>query len=156
MSKAVRRAVFDCNTFLQALSSTHGPAGRCVQLAIAGEVDLYISPALLQELREVTGRPKVILKLRLVEERVQEFFDSIEIAATLLEGFPEPFVYRRDADDEHYVNLALAARARLIVSRDKDLLDLMDLTKPEAAEFQKQFPFLRILNPLEFLNELTV
>ncbi len=75
-------------------------------------------------------------------------------AGTLLQGFPELFAYQRDPEDAHYVNLAVAADARLIVSRDKDLLDLMDLAKPEAADFQNRYPALRILSPVEFLREV--
>jgi len=148
------RVVFDCNTFLQALASPEGPAGQCVQLAIDRKINLFVSPSVLEELREVTSRPKVITRLRLHTNRVEEFFEAIEIAATLLVGFPEVFSYPRDPDDAHYVNLALAADAKLIVSRDRDLLDLMDLTKVEAADFQKRFPALRILNPVEFLFEI--
>jgi putative PIN family toxin of toxin-antitoxin system len=147
------RVVFDCNTFLQALAAPEGPAGRCIQLAINGTVSLYISPPVLEELRDVTSRPKVIKKLRLVSGRVDDFIETIEIAATLLEGFPELFSYQRDPDDAHYVNLALAAKAKLIVSRDKDLLDLMDSTKPEATEFQKRFPTLHIVDPVGFLRD---
>lgn len=148
------RAVFDCNTLLQALASPAGPAGGCVQLAVDGKIDLFLSPGVLEELRDVTSRPKVIAKLRLVPDRVEEFFEAIEIAATLLAGFPEVFLYARDPEDAHYVNLALAADARLIVSRDLDLLDLMDATKPEAGEFQRRFPNLRILDPVGFLREV--
>ena len=50
--------------------------------------------------------------------------------------------------------LAVAADAKLIVSRDKDLLDLMDSAKPEAADFQARFPLLRILDPVLFLREI--
>lgn len=135
---ATTRVVFDCNTYLQALAAPEGPAGQCVQLAIDAKVNLFISPIVLEELREVTSRPKVTTKLHLVADRVEEFFEAIEIAATVLTGFPEVFSLQRDPDDAHYVNLALAADAKLIVSRDKDLLDLMDSTKPEAAEFQKR------------------
>ncbi|MDP9174026.1 MAG: hypothetical protein M3O30_09195 [Planctomycetota bacterium] len=81
-------------------------------------------------------------------------FAAIEKAATLLTGFPEVFVYERDPDDAQYINLALAAGAQLIVSRDKDLLDLMDIGRPESAVFQSRFPELRILNPVGFLREM--
>jgi len=37
---------------------------------------------------------------------------------------------------------------------DKDLLDLMDSTKPQAADFQDRFPLLRILDPVSFLREI--
>jgi predicted nucleic acid-binding protein len=59
----------------------------------------------------------------------------------------------RDPDDSHYVNLALAADAKLIVSRDRDLLDLMDNSIPEGLDFQGRFPSLRILDPVAFLRE---
>ena len=129
------RVVFDCNTFLQALASPNGPAGRCVQLAIDGKVELFLSPTVVEELHDVASRAKVIAKLHLSHDRTQEFIEVIDVTAMLLMGFLEPFVYQRDPDDAHYVNLAVAADAKLIVSRDKDLLDLMDSTKPEAADF---------------------
>jgi putative PIN family toxin of toxin-antitoxin system len=150
------RVVFDCNTFLQALSAPDGPAGHCVRLAIDGMVSLFVSSRVLEELREVTRRARVIAKLHLVGDRVEDFFETIEIAATLLDGFPEVFVYQRDPDDAHYINLALAAGAKLIVSRDRDLLDLMDATKSEAVEFQKRFPTIQILDPVGFLREVGV
>jgi putative PIN family toxin of toxin-antitoxin system len=153
---APARVVFDCSTFLQALASPRGPAGRCVQLAIEGKVNLFISPYVLEELREVTSRPKVIVQLRLVTNRVEEFFEAVEIAATLLDGFPEVFTYHRDPDDAHYVNLALAAQAKLIVSRDRDLLDLMDRGREPGADFAVRFPQLRILDPVRFLLEVDV
>jgi putative PIN family toxin of toxin-antitoxin system len=153
---ASTRVVFDCNTLLQGLASPRGPAGRCVQLAIDGRIGLFISPVILEELREVTARPRVIAKLHLDTARVEEFIALIEASATILDGFPEPFVYQRDPDDAHYVNLAHAAGARLIVTRDNDLLDLMDLSKPEAIEFQKFYPALRIVNPVAFLTEFGI
>jgi predicted nucleic acid-binding protein len=52
------------------------------------------------------------------------------------------------------VNLALVTGSRLIVSRDKDLLSLMDLAQPEGKDFRARFPDLRILNPVAFLSDL--
>jgi uncharacterized protein len=148
------RVIFDCNTLLQALASPDGPAGKCVQLVIDGKVDLYVSPTVLEEFAEVASRPKVIAKLHLTPNRTQEFLEVIEVTATVLAGFPEPFVYQRDPDDAHYVNLAATANANVIVSRDKDLLDLMDPTKPDAVDFHNRFPLLRILDPVSFLGEI--
>jgi putative PIN family toxin of toxin-antitoxin system len=147
------RVVFDCNTLLQALASPEGPAGQCVQLAIDGKVHLFLSPYVIEELRDVISRPKVITKLELITERVDEFIEAIQIASTILDGFARPFSYERDPDDAEYVNLAIAADAKLIVSRDKDLLDLMSASNPEAADFQRRFPSVRILSPVGFLRE---
>jgi putative PIN family toxin of toxin-antitoxin system len=149
------RVVFDCNVFLQAMSDTGAPSGQCVKLAFEGKAELFISRFVINELRRVTTRPKVVAKLRLSSDRIDQFLTAIERVATLIVNVPEFFSYRRDPTDAHYINLALAANAKLIVSRDRDLLDLMDRTKPEAADFNNRFPQLQILDPVEFLREVS-
>ena len=62
------------------------------------------------------------------------------------------FNYPRDPKDEPYLNLAIEAKARFLVSRDKDILDLRDGAEPSAIEFQQRFPEIRIMEPLEFLQ----
>ena len=54
------------------------------------------------------------------------------------------------------MNLAVAAQATLIVTRDNKLLNLMDAGRPEANQFQARFPFLRILNLVQFLHAIRV
>jgi putative PIN family toxin of toxin-antitoxin system len=147
------RVVFDANIYMQALFSPSGPSGRCLQLAFDGRVHLFISPFVLDELREVTSRPKIRHKHHLAQDRIDDFVEAIEIAATVLDDFLEPFAYKRDPDDAHYVNLALAAGARLIVSRDTDLLELMEAAKKDAIDFQTRFPTLRIMDPVSFLRD---
>jgi putative PIN family toxin of toxin-antitoxin system len=147
------RVVFDCNTLLQGLASPHGPAGTCTQLVLGGEVQLFLSTAVIDELRDVGRRPRVARKLGLDSERLEAFIQMLERTGTVLTGFKALFVYGRDPDDAHYVNLALAAGARLIVSRDRDLLDLMDGERREGADFQRRFPSLRVVTPVEFLRE---
>lgn len=62
---------------------------------------------------------------------------------------PEVALLARDPKDEPYINLALAAGAAFLVSRDNDLLDLM--TDPE---FRGRFPGLQIVDPATLLREL--
>lgn len=50
------KAVLDCNVFLQALGNPSGPAGRCVQAALAGQFQLFIARLLIDELLEVCPR----------------------------------------------------------------------------------------------------
>jgi putative PIN family toxin of toxin-antitoxin system len=147
------RVVFDCNTFIQAAANPNGAAGRCVHLVLIGTVELFVSSKVLDELRGLADRPKVMRKLRLTPERVVAFGTTIERAASVLSNVPDRFTHARDPDDSIYVNLALAADARLIVSRDLDLLDLMDRSLPDARVFQSRFPQLRIVTPPEFLRE---
>lgn len=51
------------------------------------------------------------------------------------------------------MNLALAARAKYVVTRDNDLLALMDESRPEARQFAKLFGSLRIIEPQTLLRE---
>jgi putative PIN family toxin of toxin-antitoxin system len=119
-----------------------------------GKVNLFVSPAVMEELRDVAGRPKVVTRLQLTVERTEEYLDVIQATASVLVDIREAFVYERDPEDARYVNLAVAAGADVIVSRDKDLLDLMNPTNPQGAEFRKRFPNIRILDPVSFLREI--
>jgi len=145
--------VFDCNVFMQALGFPRGPAGRCLELVWEGKLKLLLSQQILAEVQSVTARPKIAAKLRVRAARIDKFISSIESSGQLLDTFPDVFVYARDPRDAHYVNLALAARAGVIVSRDKDLLELIDRSTPDGCRFHEQFPALRILDPVSFLKE---
>jgi putative PIN family toxin of toxin-antitoxin system len=148
------RVVFDCNTYLQALAAPEGPAGRCVQSAFDGVVLLFICPEVLDEIRDVASRPAVAAKLQLAPDRVDEFLEAIQITATILRNCAKAFVCERDPDDEIYVDLAVAAGAEFIVTRDNDLLDLTDSSKAGGAEFLSRFPSLRIVTPVQFMREI--
>lgn len=90
-------------------------------------------------------------KYRLTEEEVDEFSAVLRRRATFIETVPHVFVYERDPDDAHYVDLAVAAKASLIVSRDKDLLELRDETTETGRTFVVRFPELLVLTPPEAL-----
>jgi len=148
------RVVFDCNVFIQALGAPSGPAGECVKLVLDGKVALFVSPRVLSELRSVATRSKVAAKLRVRASRIDRFIANIESVARVIEFFAEIFTYQRDPADAHYINLAIAAGANHVVTRDKDLLELMDRSKRDGQKFHRQFPALRIVDPVSFLKEL--
>jgi putative PIN family toxin of toxin-antitoxin system len=144
--------VFDCNVFLQAFLSDRGPAYGCLRMALDGHVRLAVSPVVLEEIRELPLRPKLQRFSAMSVERVERVLAQILPILTIIRDVPEVFQYARDPDDAHYVNLALAAGATTIISRDKDLLDLMDPSRPEAQDFRRQFPQLLIVTPEMFLK----
>jgi putative PIN family toxin of toxin-antitoxin system len=148
---APERVVFDCNVYFQALISPLGPAGQLFAQAAAKRLELFISDYVLAELRELTAEVRIQNKYKLTQEVLDEFFDKVSLAATLVEAVPSVFEFPRDPDDAHYVDLAVAANAKLIVSRDKDLLSLADVTSPEGQDFHARFPDLAILTPPELL-----
>ena len=68
---------------------------------------------------------------------------------------PKEFSYPRDEDDEPYINLAIAAGAGFIISRDRDLLDLMTGHADKCKEFRQRFrPLKVVVEPGEFLKVL--
>ena len=65
---------------------------------------------------------------------------------------PKSFRLERDPKDEIIIDLAVEAEADYIVSRDKDLLDLMNGFTDDCKEFRQRFRFLTAVEPLEFLR----
>jgi putative PIN family toxin of toxin-antitoxin system len=114
-----------------------------------GQISLVISPQVLAEVQQVLGRSKVRAKFpHLTDERVSRFMQWIEERAIAVDEVPQAFSYPRDPNDEPYINLAIASEARYLVSRDRDLLDLM------ADEgFWQRTPNLTILDPVALLQE---
>jgi putative PIN family toxin of toxin-antitoxin system len=96
-------------------------------------VELFVSSAILEEVAEVLERPRLRRRSpRLTFDRIDGFLDRLRRIATLVREVPEIVRLARDPDDEAYLNLAIAADAEYIVTRDHDLLDLMD--KKQSAE----------------------
>ncbi len=148
------RVVFDCNVFFQAAISSTGPARRLLQITVDGRLELFASEYIIEELATLTADPRIKNKYRLNDEELAEFFAVIRRHATFVEFVPAVFEFSRDPKDAHYVDLALAVDAKLIVSRDKDLLSLRDASTADGKDFTARFPGLEILTPPEALRQL--
>jgi putative PIN family toxin of toxin-antitoxin system len=156
MTPVIPGAVFDCVVLLQAAASTKGPAFACMQLVRSGQVHIFLDWHVFAEITDVLNRPGLHRKFKtLTLEVAADFLRDLSNDAKYLREVPEVFVYPRDPNDEPYVNLAVAAEVRYLVTWDKDLLDLMDETTPAGADFRERFPALLILSPVAFLRELS-
>lgn len=104
----------------------------------------------MAEVRDVLTRPKTLRKFpALSPEAVDAFLQDVEGLAVRVDSVPRNFALPRDPKDEPYINLALAAGALHLVSRDRDLLDLMG-----DSDFRQRFPDLHILDPVALLAVL--
>ncbi len=145
--------VYDCMVFLQGLISESGVAVDCFELFENGIVELFVSEEVLTEIRDVITRPKLQAKYsRLTDERAEKLVEVLRTKAALIKNVPSVFNYARDLKDEKYINLAIAADAEFIISRDTDLLDLMTGFDDDSKEFRQKFRRLKIVQPLEFLK----
>lgn len=143
------KVVFDCNIFLQALSRPNGPSGRCLDLAFKKRIELFVSPDLIDELREVCTKTKLAMKMKFSLWQADEFINAVLRIASVMDEVEHFFNVQRDPDDSHYINLAIAAGASLVVSRDLDLLDLMHDDNGKALRLIA--PELRIITPPQML-----
>lgn len=144
------RVVFDCMVFLQGAGRAAGPARACFHLVDQARVELFLSGEIVAEIRDVLARPKTLRKFPLLTpEWVETFLQAAEQKAITISDVPKIETLERDPKDEPYLNLAIAAKAKYLVSRDRDLLDLM-----ADPSFRQRHPELVILGPVDFLNEI--
>ena len=134
------RVVLDTNTVVSALLFANG---RLAPLRNAWQGKAFlpvVSSATAGELIRVLAYPKFKLTAPEQEELLADFLPYCETwkVPQMLKGLPPC----RDADDVMFLQLAVAAKARYLVSGDKDLLVVI----PKAP--------LQILAPEAFLNLL--
>ena len=153
MNERPPKVVYDCMVFLQGLIKERGPAVECLALVENDSVELFISKVVLREISEVLTRPELQSRYPLLtSERVARLIEVMQRKAILIDPVPPIFSYSRDPKDEPYINLAVAAGADCIVSRDTDLLDLMTGYMAECKEFRQRFRLLKVIDPVSFLE----
>lgn len=149
------RVVFDCNILLQAVARENSAAAMCLNLAETGLIQICLSRETLTEAEDVLSRPEIRAHFPdLSDEIVSAFLKRLQKLSVLIHPVPKKFSYTRDEDDEPYINLAIAAGADFIISRDRDLLDLMTGYTDACKEFRQRFRPLRVIEPAEFLKLL--
>ena len=136
------RAILDTNIFIGACLGT-GAAHRVLALAIDGAIHAVMGAALFSEHEDVLGRSELFENCRLNQDERSELLD-IYIAQT--DWVRIYFGWRpnlRDEGDNHLIELAVAAGAGLIITRNVRDFKNMELS----------FPSIRIITPEDFLKE---
>lgn len=147
------KAVFDCNVFWQIFFSETGTGSRCWNLVTDEKVELIVSQEILDEVEDVLTRPSTQKKFsQATTENVGIFIEEILDQATLIHPVEKKFDYQRDPKDEPYINLAVQTKARYIVSRDKDLLSLMNGYDDDSKAFRQRFRPLQVVDTLTFVE----
>jgi putative PIN family toxin of toxin-antitoxin system len=155
MSKLRPDVVFDCNVLFQAMARSGGPAARALRLVEEGAVTLYLSRAVVQELRRILKYPEIRGKnVHLTDLVIATFLQRLVFRATFVRVVPHVFSYSRDPSDEPYIDLAAAVDADFVTTRDADLLSLMKDHTEEAQAFRRRFPRMRVVDPATFVNEV--
>lgn len=101
-----------------------GKPRRILNAARDGILELYTSPALLEELEDVLSRPKFVSRLRAANVTVRDLVEGFAALATVVEVTDVPRVVPTDPDDDVVIACAVAGDCEVIVSGDSDLLDM--------------------------------
>jgi uncharacterized protein len=117
------RVVVDTNVLLSGLL-WHGAPHTLIEQARAGTFELLTSRRLLAELDGVLKRRKFRTILVRSRTNPRRLMSDIGRLVEVVDARPLGRRVSRDADDDVVLAVALAGRADLIVSGDRDLLSL--------------------------------
>ncbi|MCS7210800.1 MAG: putative toxin-antitoxin system toxin component, PIN family [Chloroherpetonaceae bacterium] len=134
--KSDRPVVLDANVIVSALLSPKGKARAAFDKAVSDSI-VVVSPNIIAELEDVLSREKFNAFVS-QEERLSFLQRFLEVS--LLVSPAERIFACRDARDDKYLELAVAARADAIITGDQDLLAL------------HPFRNIAILSPEQFLK----
>jgi putative PIN family toxin of toxin-antitoxin system len=111
------RIFLDTNVLVSAFATR----GLCADLvnAILAEHELVVGETVLMELRRVLKQ-----KLRAPSETIEEVDSFLRREASVVQGGPVLALDLRDANDRRVLSEAVEARVDVLVTGDRDLLDI--------------------------------
>ena len=120
-----------------------GAARKLLDLSIVGKVALFGNDASFQEFYEKIRMPrlrKYLNRQYFSPEKIIMDYNVIINQINTYDILKEQNIVLRDRDDNEYLKIAIASQSRIIVTRDKDLLDI------------KEFGDIKIVNLENFLK----
>lgn len=115
--------VLDTNVWVSGLL-WRGAPWHVVQLVEDGRITVYVSVAILDELRRVLHYPRLQPRLRTMSQTADDLVAAIVRLTIVIEPPVIEPVITADHKDDMFLACALAAGAQYLVSGDHHLLDL--------------------------------
>lgn len=117
----MRKIVMDANSPVSAIGS-EGPPHRLLSACLNGRLELFVSPALLEELADVLARPK--LRVVAAHPDLPIVLSWLHDPARLVIPKARLEVVTDDPDDNRVIECAVEAGAEPVITGDNHLLDL--------------------------------
>ena len=130
----------DANVLVSAVA-TRGLCADVLREILASH-ELVVSPQVLDELKRVLRT-----KFGADPELVAEYVGFIEQDALVVQPERLPDVAPRDKDDLPILGAAIAARVRLLVTGDRELLDLVEVENVKVVSPRQFWEKLRSRRP---------
>ena len=139
------RIVIDTNILVSAILTPEGNPAKILKLVLEGKLNLIISPAILEETRQVFNYPKLaklMEKNNITRQEVYGFLDKMSRVALITPGKLAINAIPEDPADNKILACAVEGGADYIISGDHHLTDL------------KIFQGIKIVGPAAFLKSL--
>ncbi len=120
------RVVLDANIFISALISSQGNPAKILEKWQKRELEVVVSPAIVDEIERVTGYVRLQKKYRRIREEREGLIDDLRNFATMVDPQQELSVVQADDSDNRYIECAIESGANYIVTGDPHLLDIGD------------------------------
>lgn len=118
------RVVLDTNTLVSGVISPTGPPRRLLNAVRSQSIELCSNATLLAELLDVLSREKFAARLAQAGLTPQAIVVELRRLAYMATPQGVPRVIDQDPDDDEVLACAVAGRADLIISGDRDLHSL--------------------------------
>ena len=129
------RLILDTNVLASGFAA-RGLCSSLIEICFRNH-EVYFSPRLLEELRKALhGSMGVPLEI------VEEALSRIRSRGTAVEPVAVPAAACRDKNDLHVLGLSAAAKAKLLVTGDKDLLALKRFRGARIVSPRQSWPTL--------------
>jgi putative PIN family toxin of toxin-antitoxin system len=134
------KIVIDANLFASALIKPHSNPGRILDLVKQNQVELILSPAIIQEIKRILLYPKLKKYHHKTAQEIDTYFEDVFMFAWIVEGETTVDIIKDDPADNKYLSCAYEGEANYIISGDHHLLDL------------KTYEGIEIINAQSFLS----
>lgn len=113
------RIIIDTNIFISGVFFG-GNAGRILEAWAEGKIQLVLSPQIYREYERVLD----VLKKRYPDRKFQSYLSQIASYAEFVDAPELEQTISRDPDDDKFLACAIAGKVPVIISGDRDLLDV--------------------------------
>jgi putative PIN family toxin of toxin-antitoxin system len=121
---------------------SHGPSFQILEAWRKGTFDLLISQAILDEVNRVLHYPRIKVKRKLTEERIEGVLDRLNRHGIVISPGHRVRAINEDAEDNKFIEVAIEGEADCIVTGDGHILSL------------GKYKGIKILPPQEFIREV--
>ena len=121
MSQGRSTIVLDTNILLDLFVFADPLAAPLRQQLDAGALDWIVTPPMREELDRVLAYPQIVPRMAYYQRSHEQVLACFDAGARLVAPAPKAAVTCKDADDQKFIDLAVAHRAQLL-SKDRAVL----------------------------------